>query len=147
MAVTPESFRLDHNEFKDPNIYSDHDIDFNIGIAGKLLNVCRWDDLLDAGTALFVAHFLVLGARAKKTSAAGGIPGAPVGMLTSKSVDKVAAGYDIDSVKMEDGAFWNMTTYGIRFLQLSRMIGAGGVQVGAGFAGGQSGAWPGFIRH
>lgn len=115
-----------------------------INLAVLFQNARRWDpQTIDYGTGLFVAHHLVLEARNNATSDAGGIPGAVQGIVNSKSVDKVAVAYDVDSVALADGAYWNMTTFGIRFLQLTRAYGSGGVQVGAGPAGcfGFGGGW------
>ena len=137
MTVTVSSFRQSFPEFTDPG---DYDGDF-IGnvllpLALAFQNPNRWDPLtIDYGTGLFVAHYLVLQARASGTVAAGGIPGTVEGIRTAKSVDKVAISYDANTVALEGAAFWNMTTYGIRFYQLTRLYGTGGAQIGAGPAG------------
>jgi hypothetical protein len=135
MTVTSASFRQSFKAFDDPSIYDDDSVNMFIGIAGGLLNAGRWGAQLDYGTSLFVAHHLILMARDNATARAGGIPGTVQGVITSKSVDKVAVGYDAKSVSLTDGAFWNMTTYGIRFLQLARYMGTGPVQVNFGPGG------------
>lgn len=137
MTVTVASFRDRFKQFADPSIYDGDDITFYLGLGVAFQNPDRWDPLtIDYGTCLFVAHNLVLDARANATANAGGIPGTVEGVRTQKSVDKVAVGYDVNSVIAEGAGWWNMTTYGIRFIQLTRMYGAGGAQVngcGGGF--------------
>lgn len=136
MAVTPASFRIDLPEFADPEVYTNGSITSLITLAAAFQNPNRWDPLtIDHGAELFVAHYLVLEARNKATANAGGIPGTVEGVRTAKSVDKVAISYDAQSVALEGAAFWNMTTYGIRFFQLTRAYGMGGAQIGAGPAG------------
>jgi hypothetical protein len=139
MTVTVASFREELKAFADPSVYDSDDINFYINLGVAFQNPDRWDPLtIDHGTCLFVAHNLVLDARANAAARASGIPGTVQGVQNSKSVDKVAVGYDVNSVIAEGAAWWNMTTYGIRFIQLTRAYGAGGAQVngcpGGGFS-------------
>jgi hypothetical protein len=143
ITITPQSLRLDFPEFGDPQRFTNSQINFWIGIAGKLLNSFRWGDLLDHGAALFVAHHLALSAKAQLTAQAGGVPGATQGVLTSKSVDKVSAGYDPSSVTLEGGGIYNTTSYGVEFLYLARQIGTGGIQVLEGGLPFGLGTWAG----
>jgi hypothetical protein len=121
------TFRADFSEF-DQAAYPDADVTFWLTLAGKLLNVERWADLLDVGTELFIAHQLVLEKQAKKTSAVGGVPGMGVGVLTAKAVKDVSAGYDATAAIELDAGHWNSTTFGLRFINLARMVGSGGMQ-------------------
>ena len=133
MAVTIASFRQSFPEFADPGVYDGGLITMFTDLAvNAFQNAARWDpNVIDYGTGLFVAHHLVLQARASQTADVGGIPGTVEGVRNNKSVDKVAVGYDVDSVTLnEQASFWNMTTYGIRFLQLTRAFGSGGYQLG-----------------
>lgn len=123
------TFRADFPEFASTSAYPAGTVAFYLGIAGAMLNADRWGALLDYGTALFIAHHLALSARDQNTVAAGGVPGTVSGPLASKSVDKVASSYDTGAVSLTDGGFWNLTSYGIRFLQTARLIGAGGIQL------------------
>jgi len=144
MTVTVTSFRQDMPEFTDPSVYSAAMITRYINLGVNFQNQYRWDpSIIDYGTELFVAHNCVLDARNTAAVAAGGIPGTVQGVQTSKGADKVNVSYDTQAVTLENGEFWNMTTYGIRFLQLSRQYGTGGMQIGTGPCG--SGApYPGF---
>ncbi len=129
MAVASATFRDHYPEFVDLGLYPDETFSFWLTVAGLLLNADRWDDLLDIATELFIAHHLVIGARDQTANSAGGLPGQVQGVLTAKAVDKVSASYDASYVAIENGDFWNTTLYGIRFLRLARMIGAGGIQL------------------
>lgn len=148
MTVSLASFRQNFPEFSDPEKY-DGGLITNalLPLALAFQNPQRWDPLtIDYGTGLFVAHYLVLQARADATADIGGIPGTVEGIRTAKTVDDVTISYDVESVRLAGGAFWNMTTYGIRFLQLTRMYGTGGAQLGCGpvgpaFGGGWPGCW------
>jgi hypothetical protein len=139
--VTPGQFRQSFKAFRDPNIYDDFTINMFIGVAGNLLDPNRWDTMLDYGTMLFVAHHLALSALDEATVEAGGIGGGVKGVLNSKSVDKVAAGYDTGAVTIENAGHWNMTRYGIEFFQLAEQFGSGGIQLlpGRGGVGGFGG--------
>lgn len=133
MTVDAGTFRSDFPEFADGTAYPDSTISFFIALAGKLLNPDRWYDLLDYATELYVAHNLVLSSRNVLTSEGGGIPGMVMGPQRSKTVDDVIVSYDTSAITLDNGGFWNLTTYGVQLLQLIRMAGSGGYQVGACF--------------
>lgn len=126
MSVDAAKFRTDFSEFSDATKYPDSVITFWLGVGTALLPSDRWDTLLDTGLELYTAHHVVIASR--ETS---GTPGAVTGPHSAEAVDKVSFSMDTQAVTLTDGAFWNMTSYGIQFLQLARMIGAGGIQVGA----------------
>jgi hypothetical protein len=126
--VTPATLRAQFPEFTDPVAYTDAAIGLWLSVSVLLLDPNRWDTLIDTGTSLFICHHLTLAARDQQVAAAGGIPGAVQGIMTAKAVDKVSAGYDAQSVLLTDGDFWNMSSYGIQFLNMARLLGAGGVQ-------------------
>ena len=117
--LTVADFRSAYPEFSDPDRYSDGQLGFWLTISQSLVESDRWLDLTDLAVGLATAHQVAI---ANQSSAGGGSPGAVSGPITSKSVDRV-------SVTMDTSGFWNMTTYGIRFLQLARMFGAGPVQL------------------
>jgi len=123
------AFRTAFPEFSDTGIYRDGQINFYSGIALKLLNADRWADMLDEATQLFVAHHLALGDREARTAETGGIAGKVAGQQTSKTADKLSASYDVAAVSLENGGYWNATSYGIRLLQFARWFGAGGIQL------------------
>lgn len=127
--MTPAEFRAILPEFSCTSSYPDTQIQFWIDFAGVMVNAERWDTLVDQGTAYLTAHHLAISKRDQAAAEGGGIPGAVNGVVTAKSVDKVSVSYDASTVTLADAGFWNMSSYGIRFVQLARMVGAGGVQM------------------
>lgn len=127
--MTPDQFREDFPEFSDDVKYSTPVVEFWLTVSTSLVNSCRWGILTDQGIELCTAHHLVLAARDEQASDVGGIPGQMTGPLSSKAVDKVSASYDTGAATIDDGGFWNLTTYGVRYLTLAKMMGAGGIQL------------------
>lgn len=127
--MTADQFREDFPEFADKAKYPDPTVEFWLTVSASLVNPCRWGVLTDQGIELCTAHHLVLGARDEQAASVGGIPGQMTGPLSSKAVDKVSASYDTGAATIDDGGFWNLTTYGVRYLTLARMMGAGGIQL------------------
>lgn len=124
-------------------------VDFWISLGAKLTSLDRWGDVWSYGVMLFAAHNLGMEANAASGGAAGGA-GAIVGPLTSASVDKVSYSRDGGSAMLPDAGHWNLTTYGLRYIQLAKMFGAGPVQVGVPLgadleAAQYAGGWPGVI--
>ncbi|AOJ93099.1 hypothetical protein WK22_09345 [Burkholderia multivorans] len=122
-------FRQSFPEFNDTTTYPDSLIQFWMTVAVSLVNADRWGDLTDLGIALVTAHHLALAVKDQKMAAVGGVPGQVTGPQSSKAVDKVSASYDTAAVAIKDGGFWNATMYGVRYLSLAMMMGAGGMQL------------------
>lgn len=127
--VTVASFRADFPEFADATRYPDTRVQFWLTLAYKRLNVVRWADLLDYGVELFTAHNLALAPRLGAGGSAGA-PGLTTGLQTSKSVGSVSVSYDVSTGVVEGGGNWNLTAYGVQWLQLAGIVGAGPLQVG-----------------
>lgn len=127
--IDESSFRLNMPMFANVDDYPSTQFEYYLRLGVKLLPERRWDDLLDDGLTFFVAHYLVLNQRAMLAADIGADPGKVAGNETSKSVDGVSKSMDVSSISLEDGGHWNQTTFGIQFLQLARMVGAGGVQL------------------
>lgn len=136
MTTTANAFRRSFPEFGENTTYTDPVIDFWLGVADKLLNAARWNDLIEAGKFLFCAHNLVLSRQAEAAAANGAVPGQASGPVSQKSVDKVSVSYDTAAALEPEAGHWNLTTYGQRFIHLARLLGAGGLQVGPAGAGG-----------
>lgn len=132
MTITANQFRTNFTAFANTELFPDPTIDFWLAVAYKLLPADRWSTMFDTAAELFVAHNVSLEARTLKEAANGKVPGQSMGMLSSKSVDKVSASYDTGSAAEENAGHWNLTLYGQRFIRLARMFGAGPVQIGAG---------------
>ena len=122
-------FRQDFPEFGNTTTYPDSSVTFWMTIAVSLVNPDRWGVLTDQGIELVTAHHLVLAQRDQAAVAVGGAPGEVKGPTASKSVDKVSVSYDAGAVALSDAGFWNLTTYGIRFMTIARTMGAGGMQL------------------
>lgn len=126
--MTPAQFRIDFPEFADPSKYPDSLITYWLAVAANLVNLTQWGNLSNLAQELVTAHFVVLAARDQATASAQGIPGVVSGPQTAKAVGSISASYDTAASTLMGGASWNMTSYGIRFINLSRLIGAGGLQ-------------------
>jgi hypothetical protein len=125
--MTPAQFRSDFPEFANA---TDAQINLWLTVATALVDPARWDELTDIGVELVTAHHLAIALRNARAGAAGGAgAGAVGGPVASKAVDKVSVSYNTSATQFEGEAFWNMTTYGIQYLQLARMFGAGGFQL------------------
>jgi len=147
MTVTAATFRVNFPAFASTTTFPDSEIDFWISLGVLLHDAGRWGNLLDFGIQLFVAHNLSLEASGATASAGGQAPGQVQGPLTSATVDKVSYSRDPGAAMDPANGHWNLTTYGLRWVRLMRMIGAGPLQVGVpefdrGLTGG---AWPGVI--
>ena len=119
------TFRADFPEFSDGTRYPDSQVNRWLAVVGTLLDPEVWGMLLDFGTGLYVAHNLALWRRNADAAAGSGVPGAGVGVVSSKSVDTVSVGYDARVGTIEGAAQWNLTTYGVQYFQLARQLGMG----------------------
>ncbi|WP_316502479.1 DUF4054 domain-containing protein [Klebsiella grimontii] len=127
---TKEQFRTDFPEFSDTTRYPDPPVTFYLGQADVILNQDVLGDQFVYLAELFVAHYTELRGRAIATAAVGGgVNSAGGGVLTSKSVDKVSASYDVSGIINPDAGFWNNTGYGREFFWWWSMFGAGGRQL------------------
>ncbi len=130
MTLTVAQFRSDFPEFTDTSLYPDALVNVWMTVASTFTaNTDRWGTLQQIGGELCTAHYLVLAARNQATAQSGSTPGTVNGLMTAKSVGDVSASYDTTSVSLTDAGFWNQTSYGIQFLQISRLIGSGGMQL------------------
>lgn len=127
--LTPAQFRENLPEFSDTTRYPDTSVQLHLDVASKLVNEERWGALYDTGVGWCAAHLITLATTNEETADKGRIPGQVQGIATAKAVDKVSKSMDVSSVTMADGGFWNMTTYGIKFLNFARLIGSGGLQL------------------
>lgn len=127
MTATVSSFRAAFPAF-DVARFPDPQVQFYLDLASRVHNADRWGTLLDFGIYLWTAHSLTMDA---SSSAAGGLPGAIRGNATSMSADGLSWSRDISSAVDPVSGHWNLTTFGIRWRDLARLIGAGPLYVGA----------------
>ena len=128
MSVTASTFRTNFPEFANTTTFPDAMVNFWLGLAAKMHDPDRWGDSLDYGVCLFVAHNVALQSKNAKAAASGSVGGSS-GVLASKSVDKVSVSYDTGSATVAGGGAWNLTTYGVQWLQLAKLFGSGGMQL------------------
>jgi hypothetical protein len=148
MTVTAASFRGAFPAFANMATYTDPQVNFWITFALHFLNADRWADTIDYGVMLFVAHNLSLEFNANQSAKRGQNPGFVTGPVTSGSVDKVSYSRDVTSAMEDKAGHWNLSVYGLRYIRLAKMMGAGPVQVGAPSPNDPAqwyynGAWPG----
>ncbi len=118
MAVTTASFKASFTEFATT---ADASVNLWLPVAQAMVDPDKWDTLADVGVSLALAHYLKTGG--------GGSKAGPAGILSSKAAGPVSGSYDTASVAFEGGGDFNQTGYGLKFLKLARMFGAGGLQV------------------
>ena len=126
MSDFATSFRSAFPEFADIVKYPDAQVDFWSEFADENLNVDRWEDRLAKGKMLFVAHHLSLAVR---NQAAGVISGTNTGIISSESAGGVSVSLDNQSASEERAGNYALTTYGLMFIKLARIVGIGGLQL------------------
>lgn len=143
--ITVSSFRVDFPEFRSSADYPSSLISYYLALSGLLLNQRRFglpgatvtnppNNMYDMAQELFVAHHVVLEARAQRAALKGAVPGQTTGPVSGKSTGPISISYSPgDSVELDAG-HWNDSEYGKRFYRLVRLFGAGGLQLGAGGA-------------
>lgn len=123
------TFRTTLPAFASEVAYPDATVNLWLAAAKLMVNADRWMEMTDTGIALVTAHYLVLESRSQAAASRGGTAGEMNGPTSSKSVDKVSVSYDTSAATIEGAGAWNLTSYGVRYLTLARMFGAGGIQL------------------
>lgn len=129
LLPTSDQFRTDFPEFSDKTRYPDTSVNFYLTQADNLLDQARFGDQFVYLAELFTAHYTEIRGRRSAQAALGGVNSSGGGILTSKSVDKVSASYDVSGIINPDAGFWNNTDYGREFFWWWEMSGAGGRQL------------------
>ena len=121
------TFRAVFPEFVDAAKYPDAQVQYYLDFAVQSLRPEAWRNLLERGTGLFVAHYLAMSA----ISRAGTIPGrGQLGIVASKSVGPASISYDNSAISAQaDAGHWALTSYGLMYWELMRMVGTGGWQL------------------
>lgn len=142
--ATIAQFRDAFPAFADSAKFTDPTVQFWLDVAAQQHNAERWGGMLDAGIMLYAAHHVAGDYQAGREAARGGTPGQRQGMVTSESGDSVSVSFDVSGTTEQDAGHWNSTIYGRRWYRLSRLFGAGPVQVGVGSGGDAAlSAWAG----
>jgi len=113
------------------DLHPDVRVSFWLTVGSKRLSADRWDELLDQGLCLYVAHNLTLERAASlDTSGAGGMSAAS-GVVTgeSKTVGPLSKSKSFSQATTAnpEGAQWNATIYGQQLFDLMRLVGVGGI--------------------
>ena len=125
--VDVATFRAVFPEFVDAAKYPDVQVQYYLDFAVQSLRPEAWRNLLERGTGLFVAHYLAMSA----ISRAGTVPGrGQLGIVASKSVGPASISYDNSAISAQaDAGHWALTSYGLMYWELMRMVGTGGWQL------------------
>lgn len=114
-------------------LHPDARVAFHLRVAGLRLSPERWDNLLEDGTGLYVAHMLTLEAKTNQSKDGTGGIDAAAGTLASESrtVGPVSKSRSYTNAASADpgAGHWNLTSYGLQFRDLSKLVGMGGVQL------------------
>lgn len=130
--LTDAQFRQLIPPFQDQTKYPLDGFDLNLTLAASMVGA-NWQDWRPMGMALVVAHWAVLDAREQLVASKGGIPGqGSIGILSSKGIGSVSAGYDVSTGSYANAGIWNTTSYGRRYWQMVRLVGMGAIQVTGG---------------
>lgn len=130
---TIADFRTDMPPFTEA-VISDETLQSYIDMALAVVREARWHSLWRLGMGLFIAHFVTLfldmpasGASADEItgSAKSG------GLISSESTGGVSVGYDHSSASSDLTGWgaWKLTSYGVQFATLARMVGKGGMLI------------------
>lgn len=106
-----------------------------VDMASAVVKEARWHSLWKEGMRLYIAHFVTLylgspddGATAQQIRNAGKIQG----NTTQKHVGNVSLTYDGGLAATSDLTGWaafKLTTYGVQFATLAKLVGKGGMYV------------------
>lgn len=130
--ITRADLILAFPEFNDTDLYPVSQVDFFIAQAYRMLPARRFDEQLDYGVMLFVAHYLILSAkRILASRQSGGVANNVIygGPMQSKSIGSVSASYDTKLTTIEGAGPWNATIYGQQFYQWAIAYGTGPMYV------------------
>lgn len=129
LSPTVAHFRMVLPEFRDSSLFLDETIFPWLRLWSVQLPENRWLTLWTLGVCLATAHSVALSKRDQLITARGGVPGMAVGVVSSKAVSGVSISYDTNAGLLQNAGDWNLTTYGVRFLGLARMVGSAAVQI------------------
>lgn len=135
--VSYAQFIVDYDEFSNPVTYPQSRFNLYAQIATLMLTP-RWGEpaapgqpytMYDIGFELIIAHNLTLRGMDAQAVAAGGAPGLSRGVISGEAAGDVNVSYDTVSATEPDAGQWNLTRYGIQFVEYARLIGAAPTQV------------------
>ncbi len=129
LLPTVAQFRTDFPQFSDDTRFPNAQIQFRLNLADRQISQQGKESLYAYMVELYIAHYLYLWDKDRRSSALGGAGGANNGVINSKSVDKVSMGYDTGATLNPDAGFWNNSRYGSELYEQIIQFGAGGRQL------------------
>ncbi|MGF6878363.1 DUF4054 domain-containing protein [Paraburkholderia sp. MM5477-R1] len=119
--ITVADVRARFRDASEP--FDDDEIEVAIADTRPYFDLERWGGFYQRAACALVMHFLAMGRAAERT---GGKPSLPA---TSKKAGEVQIGYAAPTFMTGDDAWLAATTWGQEYLQLRRIVGAGGLVV------------------
>jgi hypothetical protein len=127
--ISVEGFRSAFPAFADVDDYPDARVQFWLNLARKMLSEARWGDIYEEGVYLYAAHGLTVEHRAAGSGGQG--DAGSIGAVTSESqsVGSMSYSQSFDTSAYAGNGQMAATVYGQQYLDLVRIVGAGGVQL------------------
>jgi hypothetical protein len=125
--MTVEQFRTEFPPFANTTLYTDESIEFWLRQVTVYppIDAHRWGQFYNLGLRLWVAHNLMYMSYANSRAATGQVGS---GIATSKSVNGVSVGYDLNFGQEMNAGWYGTTPYGNQFLYYLRLAGMGPIQ-------------------
>ncbi|MDR0653305.1 MAG: DUF4054 domain-containing protein [Synergistaceae bacterium] len=121
-----EGFRSAVPAFANVNDYPDARVQFWLNLAQKMLSGARWGSIYEEGVYLYAAHYLTVEGVAGSASGDGGSGAVS---SESQSIGDTSFSVTYDTSGYAGAGQMASTKYGQQYLDLVRIIGAGGVQL------------------
>ncbi len=129
---TKETFLLLYPQFR--GVLPDAALDMYVDLGLSCVNYRRFNRMWKAAIGLFIAHFCTLYLQSMQpegTDASQVLASASsAGMVTSESADGVSYSRDGSALNDLNGwAAFKMTTFGVQFATMAKLVGRGGMYV------------------
>ena len=129
---TKETFLLLYPQFR--GVLPDAALDMYVDLGLSCVNYRRFNRMRKAAIGLFIAHFCTLYLQSMQpegTDASQVLASASsAGMVTSESADGVSYSRDGSALNDLNGwAAFKMTTFGVQFATMAKLVGRGGMYV------------------
>ena len=145
-AITPQQLRDQFQAFASKSDYPDPQVAAWIATAALDVNAIKWGQFATLGVLYYACHHLTLERMAQDQGASHIPAGMTKGVMSAEGGDKLNASYDVTAATIKDKSFWNLTTYGIRYMYYADLAGIGPLQIGpAGFDPGGLAAAQGWV--
>lgn len=129
MTFSVQVFRTQFPEFADTEVYTTSEINLWAAVAQAQVDARRWCSQWLLGVSLYTAHEITLATKNAQIAGFQGTPGTFGGIANTKTVGSGTIGFDASTTTEKDAGYWNLTTYGKKYIHLARMFGVGAVQL------------------